>query len=673
MKRIFLLGGYDLEMIEIKKVLDQNGEEYIDKHFSWGAKLSDYQDNLDNLQNYTIYGIELENDIKLSNNYVEIDHHGVNDQKPSSLEQVADILGIKLTRFQQLIAQNDCKYINGMKSLCATKDEIDKIRKLDRQAQGITEFDEKLGIESVENCNSNIIYSLTPKFSVVSDITYYKWDYYIIYNDRKINFYGYKKDVLLKFLRTHNIKKDDYYFGGGKFGFVGIKENILDRKQIEKLIKEFTKLKNDKKETISHHIFMLPFKYYDKRKVLKDWDNPIEQKVSYNEQAYFHKFFIDSMFNNCEIYETNKYKTLKIKKSKLFELEVEKLTLRIFDDFKVGILSFHIENKNYYEIEDILKINDYGRRIYPEYLDVNKNCNLVADYIELDELQEDYNVVNSDNSPRISNIITKLIGNITPAVDDRMFTISYFSNPKLASELKENYECNDKWYEYVFVDGDGKTVQNISMQKDHIKKATYCRWQNYGTMYGISKYSFVCLSDNSFPLKHIKTIYFNIFTLLLMVRATLLKFAEEVSIVSNNLEKNTTANNVTKLYEKYIKFINKYYFREITAKDQGLELYEKALDILNIQRDIKDLDVEIEEFFKYVEMKQRKESEKESEKTNKKLEKIQIWGGYLLFVSVLTGFFGMNVGDSDNFSTWYVLPTIIVSLFVAYKIFNKEN
>ena len=256
-----------------------------------------------------------------------------------------------------------------------------------------------------------------------------------------------------------------------------------------------------------------------------------------------------------------------------------------------------------------------------------------------------------------------------------MFVISFYKNSKFANDLKRDFIKNDRWYEYIFVDGDGKTVQNNDMQKELINKATYPRWQDRGTMYGISKYSFVCIAENSDFIKntvqiHIQTIYFQIFSLLLMVRATILKFSSEVSNIANNIDDKNIAKEVDKLYKSYIQFVNSFYFREITAKDQGLELYEKAMDILNIQRDIKDLDAEIEELHKYIEIKQKKEMELETEKTNKKLNDISIYGGLILFASFLTGFFGMNVGGDGNFSWWIVLPSLIVAYFWAKEKFK---
>ena len=138
----------------------------------------------------------------------------------------------------------------------------------------------------------------------------------------------------------------------------------------------------------------------------------------------------------------------------------------------------------------------------------------------------------------------------------------------------------------------------------------------------------------------------DMFGLLLMVRATILKFSSEVSEIAKKIDNKNISDDVSELYKRYIQFVNGFYFREITAKDQGLELYEKALDILSIPREIKDLDAEIDELHKYIEIKQRKVVEKANEKTNKKLEKIQLYGGVLLGTSVLTGFFGMNVGSN---------------------------
>jgi len=236
---IFLLGGYDLEMVTIKKLLDLHNISYLDKKLSWGAKLSDYSDILTG-EEESVYGVELVEDTKPPKNYISIDHHNKNSHKLSALEQVANLLNIELDRHQLLVAKNDSAYINGMKSICATNDEIKSIRDEDRKIQGVTKEDEALASKSIYSSNnSNIIYSHTSKFSAISDKIYDKFNKYIIYNDFTVSFYGYNTSKIRKFLNSYNLRESDYYYGGGDFGFIGIKDSLLNKDKITSLLKEF--------------------------------------------------------------------------------------------------------------------------------------------------------------------------------------------------------------------------------------------------------------------------------------------------------------------------------------------------------------------------------------------------------------------------------------------------
>jgi len=240
MKKVFLLGGYDLEMIEIKEILKQQKETFLDKKLSWGAKLSSYKEFLNDESEFI--AIELEEDITPPKYYKKIDHHNDLPVYPTSLQQVADILHVKLTREQKLIAYNDAEHIKGMKKLCATKQEIEDIRKKDRAAQGVTKEDENLAKLSVEKAKDNFIYSYTPYFSTVADRIYDKYSKYVVYNDKKIVFYNYKLESILVFFEKNNIMQKDYYYGGGEEGFVGIKENIFSKEEIQQLINKFKKV-----------------------------------------------------------------------------------------------------------------------------------------------------------------------------------------------------------------------------------------------------------------------------------------------------------------------------------------------------------------------------------------------------------------------------------------------
>ncbi|MGJ0362209.1 CorA family divalent cation transporter [Aliarcobacter cryaerophilus] len=725
-KKVFLLGGYDLEMLEIKNILDSKNFEYKDKNLSWGnAKLSAYKSELETYnEDVIIYGIELESDVEHPKNYVVIDHHGKFDDNLSSLEQVAKILDINLSDYQKLIAANDSRYISGMENICAPKDQIDDIRKKDRELQGITAEDEKLAKESIEAesiYDKNIILSKTPKFSAVSDLAYYKFDNYVIYNNEKILFYGYKKENIQEFLKSQNIEESEYYYGGGEFGYIGIKDKTFNENKIKSILEEFKKF--DKKEEIySYHTFMLPFTFkcgFDEKKNWKYKDFELNEQRDYNEYIYFYKHIQDAIYNkdNSNI---SKYYEYEVEKGKytincikgIFELQLDGLSLRIFNT-EVAILSFNLKNTKYKDLDSILAINDFGRRIYPQFLGKDYICDtkkaflsnsitLQIDdkFIETEDFTR-FNDINNLKDPKRLNLlpsfISKLIEEnfnqdiekiiaIRPIIDDRMFVISLYMNDALVADLQTykecssqyKYEMNDFWYKYIFIDGDSKTCQSKHMMKKLISESTYDRWVDWGTLFGISRYSFVSITGSWFGknrlLPHIQTMYFQIFTLLLAYRATIIKFSDDIQNTTNetiqNIEK--LSKETEDIYEKYLGFLNKLYFKEVTAQDQGIELYNQAMKVMDIEKYMNDLNHEITQLHTYVTMQKEKER-------NNKLEFISKIGAILLPPTLLAGLFGMNVltldetQNNQSLAFVFIIISALIGFFMTFNFKLHKN
>ena len=239
---LFLLGGYDLEMLTIKQMLEgANGCVVLDKHLRWdNAHISSYDEELARFAEYEIYGIELQEDIPVPRNYHRIDHHNDWVDKPSSLEQVAEILGERLDHYQQLVAANDKGYIPAMKELGATKEEIDDIRKKDRAAQGVTDEDEKLAELSVYHHISKypslvVVKSLTSRFSPICD-RLFPYQRLLIYNDCEWAFYGEGTTELVNLL-AEDISQKKVFHGGGSNGYIGSVMNAYDKIEIEEFVK----------------------------------------------------------------------------------------------------------------------------------------------------------------------------------------------------------------------------------------------------------------------------------------------------------------------------------------------------------------------------------------------------------------------------------------------------
>ena len=237
----FLLGGYDLEMLAIKNLLLTNGfqkkEDFLDNQLTWGAKLSAYQNDFP--MDRPIYGIELIEDIPIPKHYHRIDHHNEWSHLPSAIEQVAELLNIDLSREEQLIAANDKAYIDGMKAIGATEDEISNIRQRDRAAQGVTAEDERLAEKSLNNLRKEhgitVVYALTNKFSAIVDRLYGKTnDQLLVYTDHELTYYGKGKDKLVEIFSNY-IHRNKVYHGGGANGYLGVEKNTYKPSYLKQL------------------------------------------------------------------------------------------------------------------------------------------------------------------------------------------------------------------------------------------------------------------------------------------------------------------------------------------------------------------------------------------------------------------------------------------------------
>ena len=234
---LFLLGGHDLEMLEIRHLLDSVQVPYLDGNLGWSnACLSAYGDFLRQYPEKTYYGVELKEDINPPANYTRIDHHNDCSDRPASVLQVACLLGVAPDRYLQLVAANDAGYIPAMQEMGASKEEIADIRRQDRAAQGVTPEEERLAELSVSEHkmifgDTIIVHSLTSRFSPICDCLF-PYKRLLIYTDSEWTFYGDGKSDWVDAL-SEDIRCGRIYHGGGPAGFIGTVRNTFSKEQIE--------------------------------------------------------------------------------------------------------------------------------------------------------------------------------------------------------------------------------------------------------------------------------------------------------------------------------------------------------------------------------------------------------------------------------------------------------
>jgi CorA-like Mg2+ transporter protein len=533
------------------------------------------------------------------------------------------------------------------------------------------------------------------------------------------------------------------------------------------------------KDIISTHSFMMPLRWdylpegygpekdmlqfsFDERTnmhvmnefLLKSgWDRKFyrinNEAENYNELTYFHGFVAKTIFDlqqpgeaTIEKVDDNKVMTYyeieplededayyKIETSiGTYTLSLKGISLHCYNT-GIAILTYNLENYEYQNPEDILKINEFGRRVYTPFLTndliagnkakehaahpksveiycskINNGASVLENFTHYDDLSamETHQVINNKYEygliVKLPSHIIVLFGNafvfnakhqaatkirFNVLADERMFFQCWYGDDEISKSVKaETYPK----YVYAFIHGDKDpkwpSIANEKMMKEELEKITYNRWLGCGTVFGFSKDSFVCITEAENKLQvplniHMKTMYYQMAVLSLAQRASVLRFSAEVSTLADlgKADKTKAVDLIEKLHLNYIEFINKIYFREVTSQIQGIEVYQKFQTVMNMSNDVKDLDGEIKELFNYASMIRQDQQQKESQR----LTNIATW---FLPAGVVVGIMGMNAFDSKtmNFgeamikNAWlWIGFAIVFSLLVAEALFNFKH
>lgn len=482
----------------------------------------------------------------------------------------------------------------------------------------------------------------------------------------------------------------------------------------------------------SCHIFMFPFQWsingmsqerfgeqisfrnIKSSKFLQNWERASSQqkeedKVTlFNEKNYYYKFVHDALYDNgkndnsniVRHYERTEPKHQEVyyiieKTNKSYKLQVKSITLNLYST-GVGVLSFSVNNYSYRDENDILNINQFGRRVYPPFFASKVINSELAKGIGFEGLNgvytENFQSYGPEDTNKPASFLHKMVNevasnvSIEAVIDDRMYCLSWYKNVELTNQLKENkcYSISQSWYKYVFVDWDDCTCQDEDMRKELIKEATYTRWLNYGSLYGISRYSMVMLSTAGEGRRHLydtfETIYARMAELILVEKASVLRFSAEVTNISS-MEDNQNSATITErmrsLYKEYIRFVNQIHFREVSAQDQGIELYNMLYKAANLKEQVEKLDGEIEELYHYVSLV-------EDKRNSKMMSHLSFIATIFVPATFVAGVFGMNnnIADQDNyFANVYnsfdfqigLVGLAIIGFLIWYLFFKKKK
>lgn len=523
------------------------------------------------------------------------------------------------------------------------------------------------------------------------------------------------------------------------------------------------------KSLFSHHIFVFPFKWdylssgqniletpFSERTATSRFEqalkgmpwvkspfqiglDEVDQYHTFNEYNYFYGYVRDALalsLNEQDTKQRYRYKfpdaattpqyRIKVKNGKEapyhYTLGIEDIILTNYD-IGVGYIAFFLANNKYEDRDDILRINDYARRLYPQFLaysdskdfrptDAPKDSFLASEIsisglgIEIVEDFSYYDLVESLRGEpyKLPNHISKLLGDqfkvgtreskqrysksyilLNPLIDDRMFTHCIYYPPEGLEELRifdesseeYSYVKSDFWYSYLFVDPDIETTcHSRPMKRELLKKHTYDRWIEYNNQYGcqshlfgLSRYSFMIVAERQWfaqniLINHHRYIYFQMLALALVQRGAVIRFSAEAANISEaitaNLEPSKQKKLIREIYRGYLHFTNKIYFREVTPQEQGIELYDLARKSMEIDTDMQALHQEVGELHQYAVLL-------EGEKSNKEAVRLTWIATIFLPFSIVGAYYGFNnlpEADIESDVFYFFLFSVLLILGV---------
>ena len=400
---------------------------------------------------------------------------------------------------------------------------------------------------------------------------------------------------------------------------------------------------------------------------------------------------LDEKSNYLDMFKTKEEKiTLPIKEINLYqffngihilEISVSKNTKdELWKNQPLWRLAFSSEILGMPSVDDILIFNNLARILYPSYSEQETEEKVPQSVI----WHKPGNNKVIAFKPKFRKSITKE-GSFSSVVkemiaafantnsaeidfgfvyDDRMFvhTCLAFAGDKPSNKIaEERYHALFTTATYVDqIKGEHESQNDYCYDESFVKKVieplTYSRWYGpYGNLYGFSRFSAVFLGFgkdfHGFVTKHISSMYLRQSIMALFYRSSLLYYNHLMVNIQyplshkNEEEVNKCLKIVRDIHWKLTLFSNTYWYKELTAQDQGIELF-------NLQTKAMDLNTE------YDQVKQKIDRAYSILETNiqSTLDKISLWAGIIglsfAIITILGTFAGLSLMMTDKASTF---------------------
>jgi hypothetical protein len=348
-------------------------------------------------------------------------------------------------------------------------------------------------------------------------------------------------------------------------------------------------------------------------------------------------------------------------------------------------------------MQDINKINEYGRRISLPFIGTLPHP-LVADEIHLRigdiDFAENFSKTiqaSLEGTQKVSlTFVMKPIQNllecgskvkitsnraeiddhthfIHPVIDDRMFVCCLLRSDKFVAELGEwqengyrylkdcregDHTLSDALYALAHIET-GTSCQSRPMKEAILKQCVYDRWIDWGTMHLVTHHSFLCLTGAYVGLDApvifpFLTQYVELAVIALAQRATILSLCNQAARLANSFRHDGHITlgeiiEIARLEERYVKAQNQILLFDVTAQEQGVELFEKLQQQLYVEKNKAQLDRQLHNLYEISNMNNDRLNLESREKNDKILFVLAIVGTIFAASQTTALFFPMDI------------------------------
>lgn len=268
----------------------------------------------------------------------------------------------------------------------------------------------------------------------------------------------------------------------------------------------------------------------------------------------------------------------------------------------------------------------------------------------------------------------------------------YYIVPDRNNELHDLYmegaadetTLSARLYKFMYIEKD-LSCQNPEMRKRILSESVYDRWVQMGIIYGITHHSVCCITNPSVVNEVINPFlieYVQMAAMVLVQRSVIIMLEDEVAAVSNKFKENTDVSEsdireIERLQAKYVKIQNQILLSEVTAQEQGVEVYRMIRKQLYIQDNLNDLDMSMSNLRDISEYTNDRLERRSDEAEDKKLNVLSI-GLALMFIieplSMLFSYIWRDNREPAQAIIWSVASLAIIAvIFIIAKVRPQKN